>query len=67
VRIGVTGYGFQVLSLDDSIAAMPQIGLGVTEVWFRHIEPVRGTLSREQLREWRLSVPLVQLHNVANK
>ncbi len=67
VRIGATGYSFQALSLDDSIQAMRQLGLGMTEVWFRHIEPPRGTLSREQLREWRLSVPLDQFQSVANK
>jgi sugar phosphate isomerase/epimerase len=67
VRIGASGYSFQALSLDDSIQAMRQIGLGATEVWFRHVEPARGRLSREQLRKWRLSVPLDRFSTVANK
>lgn len=55
VRIGVSGYSFQSLPLDQAIAATKSIGLGATEVWFRHIEP---KASREELREWRLSTPL---------
>jgi sugar phosphate isomerase/epimerase len=55
VRIGVSGYSFQILPLDGAIEAMKSIGLGATEVWFRHIEP---KTSREELRAWRLSVPL---------
>ena len=49
VRLGVSGYSFQALPLDAAIAAMARMGLGETEVWFRHIEP---KLPREQLREW---------------
>ena len=55
VRIGVSGYSFQSLPLEGAIDAIKTIGLGATEVWFRHIEP---KTSREELRAWRLSVPL---------
>ena len=55
VRIGVSGYSFQHSSIDEAIAIMKTIGLGATEVWFRHIEP---KTTREELRAWRLSVPL---------
>jgi sugar phosphate isomerase/epimerase len=55
VRIGVSGYSFQSLPLDEAIKATKSIGLGATEVWFRHIEP---KVSREELRDWRLSVSL---------
>jgi sugar phosphate isomerase/epimerase len=64
VRIGVSGYSFQALPLDEAILAMKQIGLGACEVWSRHIEP---KLPRDQLREWRLSVPLDEFRNVARK
>jgi sugar phosphate isomerase/epimerase len=64
VRIGASGYSFQALQLDQAIAAMKQLGLGMGEVWFRHIEPKLG---REQLREWRLSVPLDEFRRVARK
>jgi sugar phosphate isomerase/epimerase len=55
VRIGESGYSFQSLLLEGAIDAMKSIGLGATEVWFRHIE---SKTSREELRDWRLSVPL---------
>jgi len=64
VRIGASGYSFAALNLDDALQAMRQIGLGVGEVWFRHIEP---KLPREQLRDWRLSAPLEIYRNIAKK
>jgi sugar phosphate isomerase/epimerase len=64
VRIGVSGYSFKALSLDSAIQAMKDIGLGASEVWFCHIEP---KLSREELRTWRLSVPLETFRAVRDK
>jgi sugar phosphate isomerase/epimerase len=61
VRIGVSGYSFQSLPLDSAIAAMKSIGLGATEVWFRHIEP---KTTREELRAWRLAAPLEQFRKI---
>jgi sugar phosphate isomerase/epimerase len=64
VHIGVSGYSFQGMSLDAAIQAMQKIGLGITEVWFRHIEP---KLPRETLRAWRLSVPLTTFMEAGKK
>lgn len=64
VRIGVSGYSFQHSSLDEAIAMMKTIGLGATEVWFRHIEP---KTTREELRAWRLSVPLEEFRKIGKK
>ena len=50
VQIGVSGYSFQHSSLDEAIRMMQAIGLGATEVWFRHIEP---KTTREELRAWQ--------------
>ncbi|HKE26372.1 MAG TPA: hypothetical protein VKB88_28655 [Bryobacteraceae bacterium] len=61
VRIGVSGYSFQHFSLDTAIETMRNIGLGSTEVWFRHIEPKAG---REELRAWRLSAPLDEFQKI---
>jgi hypothetical protein len=61
VRIGVSGYSFQSVTLDRAIEAMKSIGLGATEIWFRHIEP---KTSREELRAWRLSVPLDEFRRI---
>jgi hypothetical protein len=43
---------------------MQRIGLGFVEVWSRHIEP---KLTREALRDWRLSVLLDEYRKVAEK
>ncbi len=64
VRIGVSGYSFQNASLDEAIAIMKAVGLGATEVWFRHIEP---KTTREELRAWRLSVPLEEFRAIGKK
>jgi sugar phosphate isomerase/epimerase len=61
VRIGVSGYSFQSLPLEGAIEAMKSIGLGATEVWFRHIEP---KTSREELRAWRLAVQLDRFRHI---
>lgn len=65
VRIGVSGYSFQHSSLDEAIAIMKQVGLGATEVWFRHIEP--KAVTREELRAWRLSVSLDEFRKIGKK
>jgi hypothetical protein len=64
VRIGVSGYSFQNSSLDTAIEIMKSIGLGSTEVWFRHIEP---KTTRDELRAWRLSVPLDEFRKIGRK
>lgn len=64
VRIGVSGYSFQHSSLDEAIRIMQAIGLGATEVWFRHVEP---KTTREELREWRLSVDLEEFRRIGKK
>jgi sugar phosphate isomerase/epimerase len=61
VRIGVSGYSFQSLPVEGAVEAMKSIGLGATEVWFRHIDP---KASREELRAWRVSVPLDHFHGI---
>jgi sugar phosphate isomerase/epimerase len=40
------------------------VGLGATEVWFRHIEP---KVTREELRAWRLSVRLEEFRAIGKK
>jgi sugar phosphate isomerase/epimerase len=64
VQIGVSGYSFQHSSLDEAIRMMQAIGLGATEVWFRHIEP---KTTREELRAWRLSVDLEEFRKIGKK
>ncbi|HSE98268.1 MAG TPA: sugar phosphate isomerase/epimerase, partial [Blastocatellia bacterium] len=65
VQIGAQSYSFRDRSLDDLIKAMAEIGIGSCELWQGHVEPRQ--LSREALREWRLSVPLDHFKQVRAK
>jgi sugar phosphate isomerase/epimerase len=65
VVVGAQGYSFRDMSLDDSLRAMNTIGISYCEIFFGHIEP-KG-LNREQLRQWRLSVPMKHFHDVRQK
>ncbi len=65
VMIGAQSYSFREKPLDGVIQAMVEIGLGECELFSPHIEP-RG-LSREDLRKWRLTVPLEQIGAVRKK
>jgi sugar phosphate isomerase/epimerase len=65
VRLGAQSYSFRDRSLDATIAAMQDIGLGFCELWQNQVEttqavgtPAAGVSRRVQLREWRLTVPL---------
>jgi len=61
VQIGVQSYSFRDRPLEGAIAAMKEIGLGECELYQGHVEPkLRG----EELRKWRLTVPLAEFRQV---
>jgi sugar phosphate isomerase/epimerase len=64
VMMGAQSYSFRDRSLDDAIKAMGEIGLSYVELWQGHVEP-RG--SREEVRKWRLSVPMEEIRKVRAK
>jgi sugar phosphate isomerase/epimerase len=55
VQIGAQTYCFRILPLAGMIQAMVEVGLSDCEVYSPHVEP---KLSRDDLRRWRLTVPL---------
>ena len=65
VVLGVQTWSFRELSLDDAIRAMTDLGLSYCEMTHRHVEPWKS--SREELRKWRLSVPLDQFREIRRK
>ena len=68
VQLGVQSYSFRDRGLDEAIEAMKTIGLGEVELWQGHVEPGRGSkISREALREWRLSTPMSLFEGVRKK
>ena len=65
VRLGTQTYSFRDKPLDGVIQAMVECGLGDCEVFSpAHVEP---RLPREELRKWRLTVPLDELKAVRKK
>jgi sugar phosphate isomerase/epimerase len=64
VMLGSQSYSFRDLPLDGCIQAMAEIGLGECELFSPHTEP---KVSREELRQWRLTVPLDEMRAVRKK
>lgn len=56
VQIGAQSYSFRDRDLAAAIKAYLTVGLGECELWQGHVEPAH--VSRDELRKWRLSVPL---------
>jgi sugar phosphate isomerase/epimerase len=65
VLIGVQGWSFRDRSLDDAILATKQAGLPAMELGWNHIEPLR--LSRAEMQNWRLTVPLENFQRIRDK
>jgi len=63
VQLGTQSYSFRDLPQDRTIAAIAQVGLGEVELFPPgHVEP--RSLSREALRQWRLTVSLDEFKKV---
>ncbi|MGB9486336.1 MAG: sugar phosphate isomerase/epimerase [Terriglobia bacterium] len=64
VQIGAQSYSFRDRDLDACIEAFKTVGLGECELFDGHVAP---KLKGEELRKWRLSVPLSHFHEVRTK
>ena len=70
VLIGVQSYSFRDRLLDRAVQAMADVGIGSCEVAPGHLEggfggsPKKG---RDELRQWRLSVPLEEFATAGQK
>jgi sugar phosphate isomerase/epimerase len=83
VQLGAQSYSFRDLSFDDALKAMAADGLGDCELFAPHIElghtdkppmagfrrmtPEERAASREELRKWRLEVPLDYFKGIRKK
>ena len=69
VTIGAQSYSFRDRSLDAAIQGFKDTGLGLCEMWQGHMERGHGNRQdgREELRRWRLSVPLAEFEAVGKK
>jgi sugar phosphate isomerase/epimerase len=62
VQIGAQSYSFRDRPLAEAIKGYQEVGLGECELWEGHVEP--KTEDPKKMREWRLSAPLSQFHDV---
>jgi sugar phosphate isomerase/epimerase len=58
VQIGAQSYSFRDRPLTAAIQGYRDVGLGECELYAGHIEPSETAATREELRQWRLDVPL---------
>ena len=65
VQIGAQSYSFRDRDLDACIKACQTIGIGECELWQGHVEP--QNVSREELRQWRLTVPMSHFRAIRRK
>jgi len=65
VQIGAQSYSFRDRPLDAAIQAYLTVGLSECELYQGHVEPQH--VSREALRQWRLTVPMSKFHEVRQK
>ena len=67
VLIGVQSYSFRDMNLEESIAAMQQLGITSCELFSMHVEPreLYRPENRERLRQWRAAVPLDHFRDIA--
>ena len=65
VRLGAQTYSFRDRDLNDVIKALVEVGLGDCELFAPHVEP--KVSSREELRKWRLTVPMEEFKAIRKK
>jgi len=64
VLIGVQSYSFRDRHLDEMVQAVEAVGVSSCELWQDHAEP---KIPRDELRQWRLSVPLEHFTSIRHK
>ncbi|HVN04065.1 MAG TPA: TIM barrel protein [Bryobacteraceae bacterium] len=64
VLIGAQSYSFRDRPLDAAIQGFVDVGLSECELSMGHVEP---SLPREELRHWRLTVPLDEIRAIRRK
>ncbi|HEY2905121.1 MAG TPA: sugar phosphate isomerase/epimerase [Vicinamibacterales bacterium] len=64
VLIGVQSYSFRDRHLDEMVQAVEAVGVSSCELWQDHAEP---KIPRDELRRWRLSVPMEHFKSIRRK
>ncbi|MEJ7913085.1 MAG: sugar phosphate isomerase/epimerase, partial [Chitinophagaceae bacterium] len=67
IVLGAQTYSFRDRSLDEAIAAMKELGITSCELWQGHVEPKELMRKREEMQQWRSTVPMQHFTDVKNK
>jgi sugar phosphate isomerase/epimerase len=67
VILGAQTYSLRDRDADKAVAALKDLQINTVEMWSGHAEPFSGKVDREEVRKWRLSVPLSHFTNIRKK
>ena len=67
VILGAQTYSLRDRDADKAIAALKELQINTVEMWSGHAEPFSGKVDREEVRKWRLSVPLSHFTTIRKK
>ena len=67
VTLGAQTYSLRDREADKAVAALKELQINTVEMWSGHAEPFSGKVDREEVRKWRLSVPLSHFTTIRKK
>ncbi len=67
VIMGAQTYSLRDRDADKAILALNELQINTVEMWSGHAEPFSGKVDREEVRKWRLSVPLTHFTDIRKK
>ena len=67
VVMGVQTYSLRDRNADKAILALKELEIDTVEMWSGHAEPFSGRVDREEVRKWRLTVPLSHFTDIRKK
>lgn len=67
VIMGAQTYSLRDRNAEKAIAALKELQINTVEMWSGHAEPFTGRVDREEVRKWRLSVPLSHFTDIRKK
>lgn len=67
VVMGAQTYSLRDRDASKAILALKELKIDTVEMWSGHAEPFSGKVDREEVRKWRLSVPLSHFTDIRKK
>lgn len=67
VIMGAQTYSLRDRDADKAILALKELQINTVEMWSGHAEPFSGKVDREEVRKWRLTVPLTHFTDIRKK